>query len=61
MIIIEKGATNDGSPENLDDYKNNRSFSQDWAVIFASWNHAGHADNQDYRKLHKAQLLQSGH
>ena len=25
------------------------------AVIFLSWNHAVHADNQDYRKLHKVQ------
>ena len=25
------------------------------AVIFSSWNHAVHADNQDYRKLHKVQ------
>ena len=36
-------------------------FSQDRAVIFVSWNHAVHADNQDYRKLHTVQLLQSGH
>ena len=43
-------------------YKNNRSqFAGLRAVIFASWNHAVHADNQDYRELHKVQLLQSGH
>ena len=40
--------------------KNNRSLARE-AVIFASWNHAFHARNQDYRKSHKARLLQSDH
>ena len=31
------------------------TVSQDRAVIFSSWNHAVHADNQDYRKLHRVQ------
>ena len=28
-----------------------------WAVIFASWNHAGHARNQDRKKSHTVQAL----
>ena len=32
--------------------KNNRQVCQDRAVIFASWNHAAHADNQDYKRWH---------
>ncbi len=29
--------------------QNNRQVSQDRAVIFASWSHAVHAYNQDYK------------
>ena len=32
--------------------KNNREVVSGWAVIFASWNHAFHARNQDYKKSH---------
>ena len=32
--------------------KNNRTSFLGWAVIFASWNHAFHARNQDYKKSH---------
>ena len=31
------------------------------AVIFLSWNHAVHADNQDCKKSHTVRALQSGH
>ena len=34
--------------------------SGEWAVIFASWNHAFHARNQDYKKSHTVKSLQSG-
>ncbi len=38
-----------------------RGISQGrWAVIFASWNHAFHARNQDYKKSHTVRSLQSG-
>jgi len=40
--------------------KNNRTSFLGWAVIFASWNHAFHARNQDYKKSHTVRSLRSG-
>ena len=48
-----KGATDDGSPDMV--LINNRYLAV--AVIFASWNHAFHACNQDYKKSHTVKSL----
>lgn len=57
-IIIEKGATNDGSPDNIDWLKITAQVSRLRAVIFVSWNRVAHARNQDCKKSHTAQALQ---
>ena len=56
-IIIEKGATADGSPDNYVWLRITAQVSRLGAVIFASWNRVAHARNQDYIKSHTVQAL----
>lgn len=59
-MIIEKGVTDNGSPD-IYTFIKITAYLPGEAVIFLSWRHAFHVHNQDHKMLHTVITLRLSH